>query len=311
MIIFYYPPIIRILKIQEMKRRTFTKLGGLGAVAVTTTGLVSFDGSTYVGDCETTSDILGPFYRPGSPVRNNLVIEGEAGQLTQLSGIIRHKDCSTPYAGAKIELWHCSASEIYDNESDEFRYRGTTYCDENGKYQFTTQMPVPYDAGGGNYRPAHFHLLISAPGYQSLITQIYFVGDPYLKSDDYSANTAAKNRILEIDEKEGVKYVTFDCNLNDKLKASFDALESIVGTYKENGEGGKLTFFSHNGLLCRKNEVFGVYYDYTGNNEFTYSGMPADQEDKLHFELKAGGDIVMTRTTRWNDRLNKKVYYKH
>ncbi|MBT8183602.1 MAG: hypothetical protein KJN76_02075 [Eudoraea sp.] len=295
-----------------MKRRTFTRLSGLCAVAVTTTGFVKFDGNTYVGDCETTSDILGPFYRPGSPERNNLVIEGETGQLTELSGIIRHKDCSTPYAGAKIELWHCSASEIYDNESDEFRYRGTTYCDQNGKYHFTTQMPVPYDAGGGNYRPAHFHLLISAPGYQSLITQIYFVGDPYLKTDDYSANAAAKKRILDIVEKDGVNYVTFNCNMNDKLKASFDALDKIVGTYKESDKGQKLAFFSHNGLLCRKNEVFGEYYEYVGNNTFSYSGMPDGQEDKFHFELKAEGDIVLTRTSKWGDKMNTntKVYYK-
>jgi len=295
-----------------MKRRTFTRLSGLGAVAVTTTGFINFNGKSYVGDCETTSDILGPFYRPGSPERNNLVIKGEDGQLTKLSGIIRHKDCTTPFYGARIELWHCSAAEIYDNDSDEFRYRGTTFCDADGKYSFTTQMPVPYDAGGGNYRPAHFHLLISAPGYQNLITQIYFVGDPYLESDDYSANAAAKNRILEIEEKDGVKYVSFDCNLNNQLNASFEALDKIVGTYKEEGKESKLTLFSHNGLLCRKNEVFGLYYDYIGNNEFVYSGMPSGQEDKMHFELKTQGNTTLTRTTKWgeNRSKNSKVYHK-
>ena len=295
-----------------MKRRAFTKLSGLGAVAVTTTGFIRFDGKTYVGDCETTSDILGPFYRPGSPERNNLVIEGEQGQLTQLSGIVRHKDCTTPNAGAKVELWHCSAKEVYDNETDEFRYRGTTYCDENGKYEFTTQMPVPYDAGGGNYRPAHFHLLISSPGYQSLITQIYFVGDPYLKSDDYSADAAAKNRILEVHEKDGVNTIRFDCNMNDKLKASFDALNKIVGEYASEGNGKNLTFFSHDGLLCLKNEVFGKYYHYLGNNEFGYSGMPAGQEDRFHFEMKANGDISLTRSSKWGANLKKvkKVYHK-
>lgn len=295
-----------------MKRRTFTRLSGLAAVAVSTTGFIKYNGKSYVGDCETTSDILGPFYRPGSPERNNLVIEGAPGQLTQLSGIIRHKDCTTPYAGAKVELWHCSATEVYDNETDEFRYRGTTYCDENGKYEFTTQMPVPYDAGGGNYRPAHFHLLISAPGYQSLITQIYFVGDPYLKSDDSSADVAAKNRILEVKDKNGVKQVSFDCNMNDELKASFSAIDKITGTYNPEGKGGKLTFFEHNGLLCKKNEVFGQYYQYIGNNEFAYSGMPAGMEDKLHFELKANGNITLTRSTKRGASGNKKskVYQK-
>ncbi len=107
-----------------MKRRTFTKLTGLSAVALTTTGFIKFNGKSYVGDCETTTDILGPFYRPDSPVRDNLVIEGMPGDLVELSGIVRHKDCTTPYKNAKIELWHCSADEIYDNETDEYRYRG-------------------------------------------------------------------------------------------------------------------------------------------------------------------------------------------
>lgn len=75
-------------------------------------------------------------------VRNNLVIEGVPGDIIELSGIVRHKDCQTPYENAKVELWHCSADEIYDNDSDEYRYRGTSYCDSEGKYKFTTQMPV-------------------------------------------------------------------------------------------------------------------------------------------------------------------------
>jgi hypothetical protein len=50
-----------------------------------------------VGDCETTSDILGPFYRPNSPVRRNLVDKGEKGTLVELSGKIKHLDCVSPY----------------------------------------------------------------------------------------------------------------------------------------------------------------------------------------------------------------------
>jgi protocatechuate 3,4-dioxygenase beta subunit len=136
-----------------MKRREFTKLASLSAVAVSTTGFIQFDGKSYEGDCVTTTDILGPFYRPGSPTRSNLIIDGAPGDIVELTGIVRHKDCRTPYENAKVELWHCSADEIYDNESSEFRYRGTTYCDSEGKYKFRTQMPVPYDAGGGDIRP--------------------------------------------------------------------------------------------------------------------------------------------------------------
>src|SRR5215217_6365844 len=91
-----------------MQRRHFIKTTALSAVAISASGFIRFDGNRYVGDCETTTDILGPFYRPGSPVRNDLVIEGVAGTIVELSGIIKHNDCKTPYPKAKIEIWHCS-----------------------------------------------------------------------------------------------------------------------------------------------------------------------------------------------------------
>jgi len=50
-----------------MKRRLFLKNTAISAVAISAYGLVSFSGDQFVGDCETTSDILGPFYRPDSP----------------------------------------------------------------------------------------------------------------------------------------------------------------------------------------------------------------------------------------------------
>ena len=278
---------------KTMRRRTFSKLAGLGAVAISTTGFIKFNGTSYEGNCETTSDILGPFYRPDSPETNNLVIEGAQGEIVKLSGTIRHKDCTTPYEGAKVELWHCSADEIYDNESDEFRYRGTTYCDANGNYHFTTQMPVPYDVGGGSYRPAHFHLMISAPGYQSLITQIYFVGDPYLEKDAYSASAEEQGRVRTVRETKGIKMISFDANMNDKLLASSSALDQIIGVYKSD-KGKSKEFFKKDKLLWMKNEVFGRSYEYVGNNEFQYAGLPSGMVEKLHFDLQKPGKIKLT-----------------
>ena len=214
-----------------MKRREFTKLTGFTAVAITTSGFIHFNGKMYEGNCETTTDILGPFYRPNSPERNDLVIKGMPGDIVELSGIIRHKDCQTPYGNAKVELWHCSAEEVYDNDSDEFRYRGTTYTDKNGKYKFRTQMPVPYEAGGGLIRPAHFHLMVSAQGYQGLVTQIYFQGDPYIEKDPSAAAAKAEYRKLEVKEESGIKKVVFDCNMNDHLKPTYSSFKQIVGKY--------------------------------------------------------------------------------
>jgi catechol 1,2-dioxygenase len=290
-----------------MRRREFTKLTGLSAIAISTSGFIKFNGSSYEGNCETTTDILGPFYRPDSPVRNNLVIEGTTGDLIELSGMVRHKDCQTPYKNAKVELWHCSAEEVYDNDSAEYRYRGTSYADAKGEYKFTTQMPVPYDAGGGLIRPAHFHLMVSAPGYQSLITQIYFSGDPYLEKDISSSSSDAELRVLDISEAGGIKKVAFDCNMNDRLKASYSSLRKIVGKYKNDGSDEMKEFFEKDNVLWMKNEVFGESFEYVGDNNFEYGGMPSGLYERLHFDFQKDGTINLKLTSIWEkgNKVNK------
>lgn len=282
-----------------MKRRTFTKLAGLSAVALSTTGFIKFNGESYVGDCETTTDILGPFYRPDSPIRNNLVVKEILGDLVELTGVVRHKDCTTPYENAKIELWHCSSEEIYDNDSEDYLYRGTTYCDKNGKYSFQTQMPVPYDVGDGTIRPAHFHMMISAPGYQSLVTQIYFTGDPYLEKDASSSSEEAKKRILEVGKEDDMLKVVFDCNMNDRLKVSYNSLDQIIGKYKNDKTSKIIELFERDGLLWIKNEVFGESFDYVGENRFEYPGMTKGTFRTIQLDLKQKDVIKFKLATSW------------
>lgn len=292
-----------------MNRRTFSKIAGLGAIAVSTTGFVRFNGKSFEGDCQTTTDILGPFYRPDAPERKNLVIPSEKGDLVVLKGTVRYNDCSTPFAGAKVELWHCSADEVYDNDSDEYRYRGTTYCDEYGNYEFTTQMPVPYDAGGGNYRPAHFHMMISAPSYQSLVTQLYFTGDPYLKDDESSASPIAKKRVLKVKKGDNdARSVEFDVNMSDKLLAEPAAIDKLVGVYV-NEKGRKYEFFRAQNQLWLKNEVYGMGLDYMGDNTFVYPGSVGGSM-KVRFTLMPGGKVKATFMRERGDKKNSQDLIK-
>ncbi len=281
-----------------MKRRDFAKITALSAVALSTTGFIRFNGESFVGDCETTTDILGPFYRPDSPVRNNLVIKGAPGDLVELKGTVRHKDCISPYKGAKVELWHCSSDEVYDNDSEEFRYRGTTFCDDKGNYNFISQMPVPYNAGGGRYRPAHFHILISAPGYQSLVTQLYFSGDPYLEKDISSASPKAKSRILDVKKgANGKNVVSFDITMTDKLRVETGVIDKLLGTYlEEKSEAGKIELFKKDNQLWKKNEVYGMNFEYIGNNTFEYPGSPQGFLYRLQFEIMKTGVTKLTQT---------------
>lgn len=280
-----------------MQRRAFIKNTALCAVAVSTCGFIRFDGERYVGDCESTTDILGPFYRPGSPVRSNLRIKGDQGIPVELSGTIFHNDCKTPFHKARIELWHCSPGAVYDNSSDQFRYRGTAFTDSKGKYGFQTILPVPYDAGGF-IRPAHFHLMITAEGYQSFVTQLYFAGDKHIAKDPYASSPKAKRRILAVSNtSNGTKKVTYDVSLGTRLVAEPAAIDRLAGVYRDEQDANRQwEFFKKDDLLWLKNEVFGQSYEYIGENTFQYPGLSHPMSQVLRFELLTGGGIKVTRT---------------
>ena len=282
-----------------MERRNFIKNTALCAVAVTASGFIRFDGKKYVGDCETTTDILGPFYRPGSPVRSSLVVKGEAGDAINLSGIVTHKDCSTPYKNARVELWHCSSKGEYDNASDAFKYRGTVYTDDQGRYSFDTILPVPYDIGGGNFRPAHFHMMISAEGYQSLVTQLYFTGDPHIAKDESSSSTTAKKRILDIQQGPGgTKKVQYNVGMSEVLLVEPASMDKLLGTYiSEKDPKDQMTFFAKDKTLWMKNELYGMNFNYIGDNSFQYPGIANGSSWTLHFEILSSGAVKLTQTS--------------
>lgn len=275
-----------------MQRRTFLKDAALGAVAISASGFISFDGTKYVGDCETTTDILGPFYRPNSPVRTSLVIPNDPGTKILLSGTVKHDDCITVFKKAKIELWHCSAKGEYDNSTDEFRYRATTYSDGGGKYFFNTILPVPYGIGGDVYRPAHFHMMISGDGYQPLVTQLYFTGDKHLSKDPSSASPTAKRRILNVETlKDNTKKVSFDISLSKKLGAEITSIEKLQGSYAFENSDRKIEFFRNANELWVRNEVYGMNLEYIGDNSFR--SPLGEYNDVYHFELLADGKVKL------------------
>jgi catechol 1,2-dioxygenase len=298
-----------------MQRRSFIKNAAFGAVAVSASGFIHFDGDRYVGDCETTTDIIGPFYRPNAPLKTNFIIPGDPGIPVELSGVVRHADCTTPYKKAKIELWHCANNGLYDNDSNEYRYRGTTFTDEEGHYFFSTILPVPYNAAGGPMRPAHFHLMITAAGYQPLITQLYFTNDPYLDKDPFSRAPAAKKRILAVGTApDGKKKVVYDISLAEKPDVEPASLEKLTGNYTcQEQEEITCTFFVWNKRLWqntvpgKKLDPFGRILDYIGNNTFQSPGQPASMSTTWLFEISDSGSVKCTLAII-NEKGNRHVY---
>ncbi len=278
-----------------MQRRTFIKDTALTAMAVSAAGFIRFNGTNYEGDCETTTDILGPYYRPNAPVRSDMRIKNDVGTLVELSGQVKHKDCKTALKGACVELWHCDAKGVYDNESPDFKYRAKTYCDEKGNYSFKTIVPVPYDVGNGTVRPAHFHLLISAPGYQSLITQLYFTGDKNISKDPSASSPAAKRRILDLkNDDTGGKTVWFNVTMMEKLPADAAVIDRLIGTYKKT-DGKIEELYKKDGMLWIKDaeSIIGGYpLEYSGNNIFEHYG----QQSKFQFTIQSGGVTKLSYT---------------
>jgi len=270
-----------------MKRRTFVKNSVVTAFSVAAFGSIHWNGKTFVGDTVTTTDILGPFYRPGAPMRSNLIPAGSKGDVLRLSGVVFKTDGRTPLGDALVEAWQCDENEHYDNTSDEFIFRGAVKTDKGGNYNFKTIVPVPYEAVAGVWRPAHIHLRISSADHQDLITQIYFKGDEYLSKDTSSVSPNSANRILEISKtSSGEKNVKFDVVMGRTYPLSDEGYKAICGLYLLS-DGRKVEFYREDDLLFWKmNGQIHEALMYKGNNSFE-GGLGFR---KVQFELQAHGE---------------------
>ncbi|MBM3395252.1 MAG: intradiol ring-cleavage dioxygenase [Betaproteobacteria bacterium] len=147
----------------------------------------------------TESTVTGPFYVQGAPELpfGANIAEGVPGEPTYFSGRVLTPD-GKPIAGATLDLWSTDGEGWYDVqlEGQSLRARGKIKTDAQGRYAFWTVKPVSYaiptdgpvgkmllKMGRHPYRPAHTHLMLSAPGYQAVTTHVFVEGDPYLESD--------------------------------------------------------------------------------------------------------------------------------
>ena len=265
------------------------------AVSVSAFGAISWNGKNFVGDTPTTTDILGPFYRPGAPLRSNIIPPGSTGIPLNLRGAIFKEDGKTALENAFIEIWQCDENEHYDNVSDDYLFRGAVKTGSDGKYDFKTIVPVPYKADQNNeasWRPAHIHVRVSSPMQQDLITQIYFKGDKYNDKDSSSSSPEAVNRILQISKNSANEnVVTFNIVMSKNFPLDASVYKKITGLYEmdkdifEFVQNDDLLFMKRNGQLIAS-------FNYIGNNTFeSHPGLR-----KVVFEILAKGGVKATIT---------------
>lgn len=148
----------------------------------------------------TEDNILGPYYQPSAPYRAKISPVGADGGPLLISGRVWSLKTRRPLAGTLLEIWQADDSGRY-YEPDEgytgmpeavgtsqrpaFRYRARLRTGEDGFYEYETILPGRYENEPGVWRPRHIHYQVTHPGYRTLVTQLYFKGDPYNETDAF------------------------------------------------------------------------------------------------------------------------------
>lgn len=161
---------------------------------------VLIDMIAHDGDPQTC--VLGPMYREGTPTYANgesiVMVMPDDGELTLLEGYVRDA-AGSALQGVVVDVWEPSTNGMYENQDaaqPDMNLRGRFTTDKDGYYALRCLRPhgypIPYDGPGGDLlkmlgrhpmRPAHIHFLISAPGYEPIIAQVYDAEDKYLDDD--------------------------------------------------------------------------------------------------------------------------------
>ncbi len=181
-----------------MDRKSFLKKSALAAFSMSVMGyVVEASPKKWMSTCETTNDILGPFYREGAPERSNMLFEGIKGNEITLKGKVLGNDCTTVLENAIVEVWHCDTEGNYDNDSNKYLHRAKAITGQDGSYSFKTIIPGKY-LNGKLYRPSHIHFRVRAKDHKELVSQIYFAGDPHITEDPWASQKKAVHRVLPV-----------------------------------------------------------------------------------------------------------------
>jgi catechol 1,2-dioxygenase len=163
----------------------------------------------------TESTVLGPFYVPGSPLREygESLAEEEAGLPAWVHGRILTL-AGEPIAEAELDVWQNGENRLYavqDPEAHEDHLRGRFRTRADGSFAFLAVRPVPYPipddgpvgamlaaTGRHPWRPAHIHMIARATGYRTVTTHIFDESSDYLDSDAvFAVKRSLLRRFLE------------------------------------------------------------------------------------------------------------------
>lgn len=153
-------------------------------------------------DGTTEPTVFGPFHVDGAPRREmgeSIVTDpGAADEPLTVSGTVRTTD-GQPIDGARLDVWQTASNGLYDVQDPEqtpMNLRGMFTTGPDGSYEVVTVRPVAYQIPGDgpagqllfangrdNWRPAHVHFVVSAPGHRTLTTHLFDAASDHLDED--------------------------------------------------------------------------------------------------------------------------------
>lgn len=175
--------------------------------------------------------LVGPFFRANAPERKrgeSVASPETKGERVKITGTVFDSDNGIPITNAKLEVWQAATNGLYENQDPDqpdMNLRGKFQTDKNGSYELIALMPTPYpvptDGPVGELlriakrhpnRPAHIHFIVSAPHYETLITQVFVAGDSLINTD--AVFTANENMVGNFVKKQDHYELVYDFQLN-------------------------------------------------------------------------------------------------
>lgn len=149
----------------------------------------------------TENTVLGPFHLADAPHYANgadISLDGKGEPLLVHGRVL--DDTGKPIAAATLDVWQANADGFYDVQQKgiqpDFNLRGVFTSEADGRYWFRSAKPrwypIPDDGPVGRMlaalgrhpnRAAHLHFIVTAAGYDTVVTHIFTPDCPYLAED--------------------------------------------------------------------------------------------------------------------------------
>lgn len=207
------------------RRDVTKKLGMAAGLAVVPVSFVS-------AATLTPSQVKGPFHpidEQSDTDMNLVMIEGHSepakGEVILVRGQVFDSD-GVPLQHALVDVWQANDDGRYAHPEDKntapldpnFQGWGMVKTDAEGRYGIKTIKPGPYPLsflGDEGWRCRHIHFEVSHSNFETLVTQMYFKGDPLIETDQEIAKAPEELRHLLIaeaqtDEASGLPLYRFD-----------------------------------------------------------------------------------------------------